>query len=636
MVYGLSPQKVHNFPDRENMPIDMASQQSIFLCSYNLFSFNLMDVSILPNKLTSFLMPVGAFAAKCSLLILTLLTLSALFLMGASSASSAASAAPASPSSPANSTDEAVEIQLLALNDFHGQLEPPSGMTTLYYNSTGAPFRQQTGGAAFLATLIRALKATNPNTVIVSAGDCVGASPLVSAVFQDEPTIEALGEMGLEYSAAGNHEFDNGVAELQRKQYGCSPQAGGCREGDNFAGAGYHYLTANVISNSTGKTLFPAYQIKSLAAVQIAFIGVALKDTPTVVSPSGVTGYTFRDEADSINEVVAQLKNMGIKAIVVLIHNGGWQDGLPNECRNFTGPIGDIVRRSDDEVDLFVTGHTHQAYITTIDGRIVSQAGAQGKFLTDIDLLVSKETGDVISATARNIAVTGDMPQDPDVSEIVDRYKKLSDPLAQEVVGSITSDINRAQSPSGESALGDVIADTQLYAGRHNGSVVAFMNSGGIRTDLFYNPGKDEGPGNVTYGEAFSIQPFGNSIYTMSLTGSQIDELLEEQFDNPTPGQNSILQVSRGFNYTWNASAPHGSRVDFSSIRIDGKGIDAAASYRVAANGFLADGGDNFAVFKEGDGRVCGVGDVTAFLEYFMAFSPVPPGKADRISVTGG
>ncbi len=584
----------------------------------------------MPIKLASFLMPVGSFASKCSLMILTL---SALFLIGISSASSAALAVPAS-SAPASPTNETVEIQLLALNDFHGQLEPPSGMTTIYYNSTGTPFKVQTGGAAYLATQIKGLKATNPNTVIVSAGDLVGASPLVSAVFQDEPTIEALEVMGLEYSAAGNHEFDKGISELQRKQYGCSPQPGGCRDGDNFAGAGYRYLAANVVNNTTGKTLFPAYQIKSLAGVRVAFIGVSLKDTPTMVTPSGIKGYTFRDEAECINEVVAELEEMGIKAIIVLIHNGGEQDGLPSESRNFTGAIADIVRRSNDEVDVFVTGHTHQAYVTLIDGRIVSQAGSQGRFLTDIDLLVSKETGDVISATAKNVAVTRDMPEDPEVSEIVERYRKLSDPLAQEVVGSIASDILRSQNPSGESALGDVIADTQLYSTRDYGAQVAFMNSGGIRTDLFYNPGKGEGPGNVTYGEAFSVQPFGNSIYIMNLTGSQIDGLLEEQFDNPAPGQNSILQVSEGFSYTWNASALQGSRVDFSSIKIDGKGIDAAASYRVAANGYLADGGDNFAVFKAGEDRVCGVGDLTAFLEYFMAFSPVPPGKADRISVT--
>lgn len=539
-------------------------------------------------------------------------------------------------SAPINSTEETIELQIVALNDLHGQLEPPSGNTTLYYNSTNVPFKVETGGLSYLATEIKALQATNPNTIIVSAGDCIGASPLVSAVFDDEPTIEALSDIGLEYSAAGNHEFDEGVQELQRMQYGCSYQIEGCRDDDFFVGADYRYLAANVFNNSTGNTLFPAYQVKSLAGVSVAFIGISLKDTASVVAPSGIKGYVFRDEADSINRAVAELKNKGIETIIVLIHNGGEQNGLPSESRNFSGSIIDIVNRSDDEVDIFVTGHTHQTYISKIDGRIVTQAGSQGKFLTDIDLVISKQTGDVLSATAKNVAVTRDVPEDADVSEIVERYSTLANPLAQEIVGSITSDISKAQSSSGESALGDVIADTHLHASRQNGAHVAFMNAGGIRTDLIYkNTSGDEGPGNVTYGEAFNVQPFGNSIFTISLTGSQIDELLETQFDNPKPGKNSILQVSKGFSYTWKRSAPSGQKVDINSIKIDGKSIDANATYRIAVNSFLAEGGDNFTVLKAGKDRVCGVGDLTAFLEYFMAFSPVPSGKMDRISVIG-
>jgi 5'-nucleotidase len=573
---------------------------------------------ILLNIFKSILTPAEISPVKWSLLILTLLLLAV---------SLAASA-------PIYSTEDTVELQMVALNDFHGQLEPPSGNTILYYNSTKVPFKVETGGLAYLATEIKALQATNPNTIIVSAGDCVGASPFVSAVFRDEPTIEALSDIGLEYSAAGNHEFDKGVQELQRMQYGCSHQIEGCRDGDFFVGAGYHYLTANVVNNSTGNTLFPAYQVKSLAGVPVAFIGVSLKDTPSMVAPSGIKGYIFRDEADSINEAVAELKKQGIRTIIVLIHNGGEQDGLPSECLNFSGSIIDIVNRSDDEVDVFVTGHTHQTYVSKIDGRIVTQAGSQGRFLTDIDLVISKQTGDVLSATAKNVAVTRDVPEEPQVSEIIERYSTLADPLAQEVVGSITADISRAQDPSGESALGDVIADTQLYDSRQNRAHVAFMNAGGIRADLIYkNTSSDDGPGNVTYGEAFSVQPFGNSIFTMNLTGSQIDELLESQFDNPIPGKNSILQVSEGISYTWKRGAPPGQKVDINSIKIEGKSIDANASYRIAVNGYLADGGDNFAVLKAGKDRVCGVGDLVAFLEYFMAFSPVPPGRMDRISV---
>jgi len=534
-----------------------------------------------------------------------------------------------------NTTEETVELQIVALNDFHGQLEPPSGNLTLYYNSTLNPFKVEVGGASYLATQIRALKATNPNTVIVSAGDCIGASPLVSAFFHDEPSIEALSEMGLDYSAVGNHEFDKGISELKRMQYGCCHEIDGCQDKDRFVGAGFKYLTANVVNSSTNSTLFPPYMIREIEGILVAFIGVSLKDTPSIVAPSGIRGLAFLDEADSINAAVRELKEKGIKTIIVLIHDGGQQDGLPSESKNFSGPIIDIVKRSDKEVDVFVTGHTHQSYVSTIDGRIVTQADWQGKFLTDIDLVISKETGDVLLARARNVAVTRDVPKDADVSEIVEKYSTLAAPMTQKVIGSITADISRTPGNSGESALGDVIADTQLHSASQEGAIVAFMNAGGIRTDLIYKASQSEGPGNVTYGEAFSVQPFGNSIFAVNLTGSQIDELLEEQFDNPSPGINSIIQVSRGFNYTWSRSAPFGQKVDINSIKVNGKTIDPKESYRIAANGFLADGGDNFTVFKDGVDRVCGIGDVDAFIEYFQAFSPISPGQMDRIAVTG-
>ena len=545
---------------------------------------------------------------------------------------------------PLNSTEETVELQIVALNDFHGQIEPPSGSQTLYYNTTNYPFKAEVGGASYLATQIKALKATNPNTVIVSAGDCIGASPLVSALFHDEPTIEALSEMGLEYSAVGNHEFDKGVSELQRMQYGCCHQVDGCQDKDRFVGAGYKYLTANVVNsansnntsiNITNNTLFPPYMIQEIEGIPVAFIGVSLKNTPAIVAPSNVRGLTFLDEADSINTIVGELKKKGIKTIIVLIHDGGQQDGLPSESKNFRGSIIDVVKRCDREVDVFVTGHTHQYYVSTIDGRVVTQADYQGRFITDIDLVISKETGDVLLARAKNVAVTRDVPMDADVSEIVEKYSTLAKPLTQKVIGSITADISKTPSNSGESALGDVIADTQLRSASPDGALVAFMNPGGIRTDLIYQASQSEGAGNVTYGEAFSVQPFSNSIFALNLTGSQIDELLEEQFDNPTPGINSILQVSRGFNYTWNRSAPSGQKVDINSIKINGKTIDPKGSYRVAANGFLADGGDNFTVFSAGKNKVCGIGDVDAFIEYFQAFSPVSPGGMDRIVVTG-
>jgi len=531
------------------------------------------------------------------------------------------------------SSNETVTLQLIAFNDFHGQLEPPSGDVVLYYNSTHDPFKIEVGGAAYLATQIKALQATNPNTVIVSAGDCISASPLISALFHDEPSVEALSDIGLVYSAAGNHEFDNGVSELKRMQYGCCNQEDGCQDGDRFTGAGYYYLTSNVIDNRTNTTLFPPYEIKDIEGIPVAFIGVSLEATASVVAPSGIRGLRFLDEADSINAAVKELKEKGVKTIIVLIHQGGSQEGLPSESKNLTGPIIDIVKRTDKEVDVFVTGHTHKCYVSNIDGRIVTQAGSQGKFLTDIDLVISKDTGDVISATAKNVAVGKDVPPDPETSLLVEKYSALAAPKAREIIGSISADLLRNQSKSGESSLGDVIADTQLYASREEKTVVAFVNSGSVRTDLLYNPSENEGQGNVTYGEAFSVQPFSNNIVALNLTGSEIDRLLESQFDNPAKGQNRILQVSRGFSYAWNSSAPSGQKVDIKSIKINGSSIDPMASYRIAANSFLADGGDNFGVFNEGTDRICSVIDLDAFKEYFRAFSPISPGPMDRITV---
>jgi len=545
----------------------------------------------------------------------------------------AAIAFPAASSDAPDSSLKNVELQVIAFNDFHGQIEPPSGKVTVYYNSTLDPFKVEAGGAAYIATQIKALEATNPNTVIVSAGDCISASPMVSALFHDEPTIEVLSEIGLDYSAAGNHEFDKGILELLRMQYGCCNAVDGCQDGDRFVGAGYYYLAANVINNSTNSTLFAPYKIRDIEGIPVAFVGASLKDTPTVVTPSGIEGYTFLDEADSINAAVRDLKAKGVKTIIVLIHDGGTQEGLPSESKNLSGTIIDIVKRIDKEVDVIVTGHTHQCYVANIDGRIVTQAGSQGKFLTDIDLILNRSTGDVVSARAKNIAVTRDLPADAEVSETIDKYEELADPMAEKTIGSITADITREQSGSGESSLGDVVADTQLYASRGEGTVVAFMNRGGIRTDLYYNSSNGKNPDNVTYGEAFSVQPFSNSIIALNLTGKEIDQLLESQFDNPSKGQNSILQVSSGFSYSWKKDAPTGQKVDISTIKINGTAVDPDGSYRVAANGFLADGGDNFTVFRAGTNRVCMGTDLDGFIEYFEKFSPVSPGPKNRIAV---
>jgi len=525
---------------------------------------------------------------------------------------------------------QTVNIQILALNDFHGNLDPPTG-------SAGRIGTTPAGGVEYLATHIKQLEATNLNTIIVSVGDLIGASPLISALFHDEPTIEAFNLIGLDYAAVGNHEFDEGAAELKRMQEGGCHPVDGCQDGDPFNGAEFRFLAANVVQEKNGKTLFPAYKMRSFAGAKVAFIGVTLEGTPTIVTPSGVAGLQFLDEADTVNALVPELKAKGIETIVVLIHEGGSQPGLYNECAGISGPIVDIVNRTDDEVDLFISGHTHGAYNCVIDGRIVTSASSFGRLITDIDLTVDRATGEVTAMQAGNVIVTRDVARDPALTALVDKYRALSAPLANRVIGSITADITRTANAAGESALGDVIADAQLAAtapAGYGNAVVAFMNPGGIRTDLTYAQiSGGELPGEVTYGEAFNVQPFGNSLVTMSLTGAQIDALLEQQFDNPAPGQNRILQVSNGFAYTWSASAPTGSKVDPTTITINGVTVDPGTTYRVTVNSFLADGGDNFTVLTQGMDRLGGAVDLDALVAYFGANSPVAPGPQNRITV---
>lgn len=520
-----------------------------------------------------------------------------------------------------------VDVQILALNDFHGNLEPPSG-------SSGRIGSISAGGVEYLATHIKQLEALNPNTVVVSAGDLIGASPLLSALFHDEPTIEAFNQIGLDFNAVGNHEFDEGAAELLRMQEGGCHPVDGCLDGDPFDGAGFQFLAANVIRENNNKPLFPPYKVRSFAGAKVAFIGVVLEGTPTIVTPSGVAGLKFLDEADTVNALVSGLKAKRIKTIVVLIHEGGFPSGGYNECPGISGPIVDIVNRLDPEVDVVISGHTHQAYNCQINNKLVTSASSFGRLVTKVDLTIDRSTGQVTRMQADNRIVTRDVAKDSALTALMNKYLTIAAPLANRVIGSITADITRAATPAGESALGDVIADAQLAATAPAGfgnAVVAFMNPGGIRADLTYLQSGAEGNGNVTYGEAFAVQPFGNSLVTMTLTGAQIKTLLEQQFDNPAVGQNRILQVSQGFSYTWSASAPAGGKV--SNMAIQGVPVDLNATYRVTVNSFLADGGDNFVVLRQGTDRLGGEVDLDALVTYFGANSPVPPGPRDRITL---
>jgi len=526
-----------------------------------------------------------------------------------------------------------VDVQLLAINDFHGNLEPPSGSSGRILTPTG---NVNAGGIAYLATHIKALEATNPRTLVVSAGDLIGASPLLSALFHDEPTIEAMNSLGLDFNAVGNHEFDEGGAELLRMQNGGCHPTDGCLDGDGFAGADFQFLAANVVREDNGKTVFPAYKMRSFAGAKIAFIGVVLEGTPTIVTPAGVAGLDFLDEASTVNALVPGLKAKGIETIVVLIHEGGFQTGLYDQCTGISGPVFDIVNALDDEVDVVISGHTHQAYDCSIDGKLVTSASSFGRLVTDIDLTIDRTTGEVTSMAANNVIVTRDVAADAAETALIARYNVIAAPLANRVIGSITSDITRTATTAGESALGDVIADAQLEATAPAGfgeAVVAFMNPGGIRADMiFAQISGGELPGEITYGESFTVQPFGNSLVTMTLTGAQIETLLEQQFAGCGAASNRILQVSDGFSYTWVTSALPCDKVDPTTIKINGVTVGPTASYRVTVNSFLADGGDSFPVLVQGTNRLGGAVDTDALEAYFVANSPVAPGPQDRIT----
>jgi 5'-nucleotidase len=554
--------------------------------------------------------------------------------LGLALASLPAAAGSSNPSKPKGTVD----VQILAINDFHGNLQPPAGSS----GRIGPAGTPEYGGAAFLATHLHALEATNPkNTVIVSAGDMIGASPLLSALFHDEPTIEAANLWGLDFNAVGNHEFDEGTAELKRMANGGCHPVDGCQDGDDFGGADFQYLAANVVSETNGKTLFPAYKIRSFKGAKVAFIGLTLEGTPNIVTPSGVAGYDFLDEAETINKLVRKIRRQGVETIVVLIHEGGTQSVLPaldniDGCTGFTGAIQGIVENTNDEVDLWVTGHTHQPYNCVIDGDPVTSSYSFGRVVTDIDMTIDRETGEPTSILIDNKEVTRSVVADPAVLALIAKYDAIAAPLANRVIGSITAPILRAQNAAGESALGDVIADGQLDATNDPGfgdAVVAFMNPGGIRTDLtFPSSPAGEGDGNVTYGEMFAVQPFGNSMVTMTLTGAQIERLLEEQFAGCTLATARVLQVSAGFTYTWSASGPVCDKVNPATIMINGVVVDPTASYRVTVNSFLADGGDSFPILIQGTDRLGGAVDTDAFEAYFAANSPVPPGPMNRIT----
>lgn len=530
-------------------------------------------------------------------------------------------------------------VKIIAFNDFHGNLQSPGTFS-------GSP----SGGVDVLATYVNNLKAQNPNNVVVSAGDLIGASPLISAFFHDEGSIETMNRLGLEFNAVGNHEFDEGRAELLRMQNGgCHPTDSNSCQGTAvgtpvpFEGAKFKFLAANVFDTATGKTLFVPYGIKSFGNLRVGFIGLTLKDTPSIVTPSGVAGLTFQDEADTVNALIPKLRARGVEAIVVLIHQGGFQASTApnfiNDCSGalqdpITSPIKGVVSRLDDAVDLVISGHTHTGYNCLLPNKVgrnipVTQASSFGRVLSDINLSIDTATGNVTAVAVNNIIVNrsaAGITPDATIAGIVNGYNNLVSPLANAVVGSITGPATNSANAAGEMDAGDLIADAQWQAtqpAQFGGAQLAFMNAGGVR-----NPGftATTYPHDVTYGETFTVQPFGNTLVTVTMTAQQIKDVLEQQFTgcNGQPAQR-VLQASNGFSFSWSASAAACSKIVDVALNgvplvTSGTVLNPSSTYRVTINNFLSTGGDNFTVFKSATNALGGPQDIDALIAYLANF----------------
>jgi len=521
-----------------------------------------------------------------------------------------------------------VDLRILAINDFHGYLRPSPGIRISDPDDKEKKVLVPAGGSERMATLVKQLREGHPNNIFVAAGDLIGASPFLSAMFHDEPTIESMSMMGLALSAVGNHEFDEGKDELLRMQNGGCHPVDKCQGPHPFAGAKFHYLAASTVVQDTGKTLFQPYEVRTFDGIPVAFIGLTLKGTAGIISPASAAGLEFRDEAETVNALVPELKAKGIEATVVLIHEGGQPSGDYNECPGISGPIVDIVKKLDKAVDIVISGHTHQAYVCNIDGRLVTSGDKYGTLVTAIDVKLDPATRDVVSAKADNVIVRTSIAKDGEQTALLDSYDKVAAPLANRRAGTVTETLSRVPNLTGESVLGDIIADAQLAATaseKDGGAVIAMTNPGGIRTDI-----TKRGDGAVSYADVFASQPFRNQLVTLDLTGAAIKTALEQQWrDEKRP---RILQVSKGLSYSWDASKPFGEHVDATTLKLDGKPIDPARTYRVTINNYLALGGDGFAAFKDGTHPRIGDYDSEVLFNYFGKHSPIAPEAPARIT----
>ncbi|MEV7066931.1 bifunctional metallophosphatase/5'-nucleotidase [Streptomyces collinus] len=545
------------------------------------------------------------------------------------------------------------DVQLLSFNDLHGNLEPPAGSSgrVTEHQHDGTTKTIDAGGVEYLATHLREARKGEKYSITAAGGDMVGASPLISGLFHDEPTIEALNKLDLDVTSVGNHEFDEGAKELARLQNGgCHPKDG-CYTDERFKGADFPYLAANVLDEKTKKPILKPYWVWKKNGVKVGFIGVTLEGTPDIVSAEGVKGLSFKDETETINKYAKVLQKQGVKSIVALIHEGGFPASTsynydcdsPGAGDGVSGPIVDIAKNVTPQVDALVTGHTHNAYVCSIADpagkpRMVTSAASFGRLYTDTTLTYDRRTGDIARTAVKsaNRVVTRDVPKAPDMTELISKWNTLAAPIGNKPIGYISGDIGNTGT---ESPLGDLIADAQLAHGKQLDpeTDLALMNPGGIRAPLTYAAKAAEGDGVVTYAEGFTVQPFANTVNLQDFTGAQLIQVLKEQVSGPNAAAPKVLQVSSGLTYTLDLTKSGADRVVTDSIRLNGSAVDPAATYRVATNSFLAGGGDGFPTLGQGANDVVGSDDLTALEQYLTANSsaanPIAPPKADRITI---
>ncbi|MFF3739936.1 bifunctional metallophosphatase/5'-nucleotidase [Streptomyces sp. NPDC002566] len=549
--------------------------------------------------------------------------------------------------------DRYQDVQLLSFNDLHGNLEPPSGSSgrVTEVQADGTTKTIDAGGVEYLATHLREARKGNRYSITAAGGDMVGASPLISGLFHDEPTIEALNKLQLDVTSVGNHEFDEGAKELRRLQKGGCHPTDGCYTDERFQGADFPYLAANVQDEKTGTPILKPYWVWKEHGVKIGFIGVTLEDTPGVVSAEGVKGLKFKDEVETINKYAKELQSQGVKSIVALIHEGGlpastsynYNCDSPGAGDGVSGPIVDIAKNVTPEVDALVTGHTHAAYACTINDpagrpRTVTSAASFGRLYTDTTLTYDRVTGDIARTAVKsaNHVVTRTVPKAPDMTELISKWNTLAAPIGNRPIGYVSADVPNTGT---ESPMGDLIADAQLWYGRKldADTDLALMNPGGVRAGITYAAKGAEGDGVVTYAEGFTVQPFSNTVNLQNFTGAQLIQVLKEQVSGSNTSAPKILQPSANLTYTLDLTKTGADRVVTDSIRLNGAPIDPAAGYRVATNSFLAGGGDGFPTLGLGTGDVVGADDLTALEQYMTANSsatnPIAPPAATRITI---